>query len=323
MARYTWLGWYQLAVWLSIAALAASYVEVVEEGLSLAALAVYGLTAALTGLWMVDYWRYAEAEWGDFQPHSATLALVWPFLYALAFMALESASLLGVGGLQLAVVAGAMVALAVVAYVVRREIPPITSGDVVGDIKAGTKTLPLALAMGVPFAFLFFALLEGLRMWDRGARVAGTITIFSAVALPFLLPYVGGSVATDALSMQLGLVEVLLWPGAIGWEELVSRFMLPHVGFAANYMFVVFHAPSRTAELLFAAPAVLGAISMATRWVTDVFRERRSLVAAITAHAVYNGMVGWLYGMFLWPAFTILSIAVLAYAYITRPRGWA
>jgi len=208
--------------------------------------------------------------------------------------------------------------LGLMAYLARNELPPITSGDIVGDLKAGTRTLPLALLLGLPLAWIFAALYEGFRMLARGARIAGAITALSVFTVFFGL---GPAMAVEHLKMQYGLVEVLAWPGIIGWEELISRFVLPLVGFSANYMFVVLHAPSRTAVLLFLAPAVLAAISMSTRWITDVFRERRSVAATISAHAVYNGMLGWLYGLFLFPLFMLLTLAILGYAYITRPRS--
>jgi len=316
---YTWIGWYHLAVWISVALLIASFLPYMLTGLSIVALAVYGLAAVMTGLWIIDYWKYAEAEWGDFQPRSVILSTVWPFLYALAYMSLTAASLFGAGSLQLAIVAAALVALALMAYLALNELPPITSGDVIGDLKAGTRTLPLALLAGLPLVWIFIALYEGFRMVVRGARIAGAITIISALMAPFALLFMN-VIPNDALKMKYGLVEVLAWPGIIGWEELTSRFMLPLIGFAGNYMFVVLHAPSRTAALLFLAPAILAVISMATRWITDVFRERRSVVATITAHAVYNGMLSWLYGLFLFPLFMLLTLAVLGYAYITRPR---
>jgi len=317
---YTWIGWYHLAVWIAIALLIASYLPYMLTGLSVVALAVYGFAAVMTGLWIIDYWKYAEAEWGDFQPQSVILSTVWPFLYGLAYMSLTAASLFGTGSLQLAVVAAALVALALMAYMARNEVPPITSGDVIGDLKAGTRTLPLALLMGLPLAWIFAALYEGFRMAAKGARIAGAITILSAVMAPFALLFMDVAPGADTLKMQYGLVEVLLWPGIIGWEELTSRFMLPLIGYAGNYMFVVLHAPSRTAALLFLAPAILAVISMGARWITDVFRERRSIVATIAAHAVYNGMIGWLYGLFLFPLFMILTLIILGYAYITRPR---
>jgi len=319
-AQYTWLGWYHLAVWIAIALLIASYLPYMLTGLSVYALAIFGFAAVMTGLWIIDYWRYAEAEWGDFQPRSVVLSTVWPFLYALAYMSLTAASLFGMGSLQLAVVAAALVALALMAYLARNEMPPITSGDVIGDLKAGTRTLPLALLAGLPLVWIFLALYEGFRMVAKGARIAGAITILSAVMAPFALAFMS-VMPSEHLKMQYGLVEVLLWPGIIGWEELTSRFVLPVIGYAGNYMFVVLHAPSRTAALLFLAPAILAVISMAARWITDVFRERRSIVATITSHAVYNGMIGWLYGLFLSPLFMLLSLAVLGYAYITRPRS--
>jgi len=274
----------------------------------------------LTGLWIIDYWRYAEAEWGDFQPRSVVLSAMWPFLYGLAFLSLEAASIFGMGALQLAIVAAALVALALMAYLARNELPPITSGDIIGDLKAGTRTLPLALVLGLPLMWIFAALYEGFRMVVKGARIAGAITILSALMAPFALLFMS-TVPSEHLKMQYGLVEVLAWPGIIGWEELISRFMLPLVGFSANYMFVTLHAPSRTAGALFLAPAILAVISMGARWITDAFREKRSIVATIAAHAVYNGMIGWLYGLFLFPLFMLLTLVVLGYAYITRPRG--
>jgi len=320
MSQYTWIGWYHLAVWIAVALLIASYLPYMLSGAGLIALAVFGFAAVLTGLWIIDYWKYAEAEWGDFQPRSVVLSTAWPFLYGLAFLSLEATSIFGMGALQLAVVAAALVALAFTAYMVKSELPPITSGDVIGDLKAGTKTLPLALLVGLPLAWIFVAVYEGFRMVVRGARIAGAITILSALMAPFALMAMA-VVPGEHLQMQFGLVEVLAWPGIIAWEELTSRFMLPIVGFAGNYMFVVLHAPSRTAAALFLAPAILAVISMGARWITDVFRERRSVVAAISAHAVYNGMVSWLYGLFLFPLFMLLTLSVLGYAYITRPRS--
>jgi len=319
---YTWIGWYHLAVWVAVALLIASFLPYMLMGLSIIVLAIYGFVAVMTGLWIIDYWRYAEAEWSDFQPQSVILSTVWPLLYGLAYMSLTAASLFGMGSLQLAIVAAALVALALMAYLARNELPPVTSGDVIGDLKAGTRTLPLALLLGLPLVWIFAALYEGFRMVVRGARIAGAITILSALMAPFALLFMNMNVIpNDTLKMQYGLVEVLAWPGIIGWEELTSRFMLPLIGFAGNYMFVVLHAPSRTAALLFLAPAILAVISMGARWITDVFRERRSVVATITAHAIYNGMLSWLYGLFLFPLFMLLTLAILGYAYITRPKS--
>jgi len=312
---YKWTAYYHLAVWISVALLFAFvspqlfYYQVDSTPIFLA--------AVLTSMWLWNYWRYAEVEWGDFQPRSVALALAWPLLFGLAFISLEAAALFDMGVFQLAVVAAVIVSLAFVAYMAKNELPPITSGDVIGDLKAGTRTLPLALLLGLPLGWIFAALYEGFRMITYRARIAGAITIVS-VLMSFLGP---APLSLGYLELQFGLVEVLAWPGIIAWEELVSRFMLPLVGLSANYMFVALHAPSRTAALLFLAPAVLAVISMATRWITDVFRERRSVVATISAHAVYNGMLGWLFGLFMWPTFMLITLAVLAYAYITRPRG--
>jgi hypothetical protein len=109
-------------------------------------------------------------------------------------------------------------------------------------------------------------------------------------------------------------LEILLWPGIIGWEELISRFLLPIVGPVANYMFVALHAPSRWAEALFFAPAILSAISFGTRWITEVF-SRRGLVGAIAAHAAYNAGVGWLFSLLESPLNGVLLLATLISAW--------
>jgi hypothetical protein len=128
-----------------------------------------------------------------------------------------------------------------------------------------------------------------------------------------------GALGHNTFTGQFGLVDILMWPGVIGYEELISRFALDAVGPLANYMFVVLHAPSRLIQAFVAAPAVLTVISMGTRWITDVYR-RNGLVGSITAHAVYNTMVAWLFGTILFPLLWVPLLLILIYAYITRPR---
>ncbi len=274
------------------------------------AAALYLMSGVLVAAFIIDYMKYAIREWQDFTPQSFALAALFPFAYAVMYMSLMAGS-----GVNLVIWASAAVSAALIFYALRAG-APLTSGDVIGDLKAGTKTWPLALAVGFPLGWLFAAGYEAYRMIKNGAKVAGA-TVFLSIALAFIFPVF--SITSNSLKLQFGILDVLLWPGAIAWEELTTRFLLPVVGPTANYMFVVLHAPSRWLGTLFLAPAILAVISLGTRWLTDVFR-RHGLLGSISAHAVYNGQIMWLWSLFIATWSQIAAFIILAWAYFTRPK---
>ena len=286
------------------------------------------ISGIMVTVFLWDYMRYAIAEWGDFAPRGASAMVLYTLAYTVMYTSLMAAALFGGSAgtvINLAVWAAFLSSAVLVALAIRGGELNVTSGDIKLDLMAGTKTLPLALAVGLPYGWLMVAAYEGYRMVAAGARLAGLSVAVSILSLFFLPPRLldlHGALAVSPLYPLLAEytgVEILAWPGIIAWEELTSRFALPAVGPVANYMFVALHAPSRWVfALLLApllAPAILAVISMATRWVTDVYR-RHGLVGAIAAHAVYNGMIGWLYGAFYFPLLTALTLGILAHAYI-------
>jgi hypothetical protein len=257
-------------------------------------------------------------EWGYYTPQSWALSLFFPFAYIMMYMSLTAAAVAGVGGFNLAVWASAAAAAALVFYAARNGAPFVGETPVRDVIAGAGKIAPLAIAMGVPLAWLFFAFYEARRMIERGAGAAGYIVfIAAALGLIWWLPYA----AVDAAHLRMAL-EILLWPGVIGWEELISRFLLPIVGPVANYMFVALHAPSRWVEALFFAPAILAVISYGTRWITEVF-SRHGLVGAIAAHAAYNAGVGWLFSLLESPLNGVLLLATLISARAAISRASA
>jgi hypothetical protein len=303
-------------------ALALMLVDAAITGLAgpeaLPAAGIVVLSGLLTAGFLYGYMRYALEEWGDFAAQSWQLAAAFPLAYAMAYTAVTSLSLAGIGAVSLAVWAAFAASAGLVLYAVRHVPPHLSSGAPLDDIVAGARLLTLAIAAGIPLAWLLLAAYEMLRMLSRRAYLAGLSVLASIASIPLLLA-VPASVARGALGLQLSGLEILLWPGIIGWEELISRFLLPAVGPLANYTFVALHAPSRWLAALTLAPAVLAVISMATRWVTDVYR-RHGLIGAISAHAVYNGMIGWLLGMVYFPLLTAATLAVLIFAYARARR---
>ena len=305
-ASLFWLPWPQYAHYLETAAWIA-------------------ISGVMVAAFVWDYMRYAIVEWGDFTPQGAGLMVLFTLAYALMYASLVSLALFLAGGLNLAVWAAFIASAALALYLMRGAPLHVTSGAPLLDIMAGARLLPLALAVGLPLAWIFIAGYEAARMVSRGARVAGGIALASIALALLLYPLplsVHGAAALGLAPMQFSGVEVLAWPGIIAWEELTSRFLLPAVGPVANYMFVALHAPTRWLALLVAAPAILAVISMATRWTTDVYR-RHGLIGAISAHSVYNGMIPWIMALIYFPALTAATLAVLAYAYIRHARASA
>ena len=276
------------------------------------------LSGVLTAAFVWGYMTYAVAEYGEFAPQGAALAAFFVLAYAVMYMSIMSMSILGAGGLNLAVWAAVLASAAVMLYTLRRAPLHVTSGNPTLDIAAGVKTLPLALAVGFPLGWIILALYEAGRMFMRRAYMAAASVVVSILLLPLALMLAAATTSSFIISVfgaQATGVEVLAWPGVIAWEELTSRFMLPAVGPLANYMFVVLHAPSRWLLALFLAPAILAVISMGTRWITDIYK-RHGLIGAVAGHAVYNGMLGWLAGLIYFPILTIATFVVLAIAYI-------
>jgi len=281
------------------------------------------LSGLLTTAFVYGYMVYALHEWGDFVPQGAGLMTLYIFAYTMMYMSLMSLALAGQGALNLAVWAAFVASAALMIYILRGVPLYITSGNPIEDLKGGVRILPLALAVGFPLGWAVAAAYEAYRMYRRGATLAAASAVASLIAAFTIYPlYATTRGSQAALTLQYAGVEVLLWPGIIGWEELTSRFMLPAVGPVANYMFVVFHAPSRLFDLLFVAPAVLAVISMGTRWVTDIYR-RHGLLGAVTAHAVYNGMILWIDALFYFPLLTLITIALLVYVYIHANKSRA
>jgi hypothetical protein len=281
----------------------------------------------LTAAFVYDYINYAVVEFGDFAPQSWQYSILFLLSYVMMFFALAAGSQ---GLPNFLAYISLFLAAAVVLYTSRNIPLRITSGDIIGDIKAGTSTFTLGLIVGIPIGFIFLVPYEAYRMWQRGARIAAVsalLSILFAIFMPSMnilssfmsINLIQSMSLGHTFTGQFGLVDILTWPGVIGYEELISRFALDAVGPLANYMFVVLHAPSRLIEALTAAPAVLTIISMGTRWITDVYR-RHGLVGSITAHAVYNTMVAWLLGTILFPLLWIPLLLILIYAYITRPK---
>lgn len=179
----------------------------------------------------------------------------------------------------------------------------------------------MGAAVGAPVVNLAVAGYEAYRIFARSqaagyAAVLGLVLSAFAPALQPAGSYSGGHI------LQMWIFDVALWPGLITWEELISRAALPAFGWAANYLFVVLHVPKLVAYAIaegapymaLAAPLILSIISIATRWITEIY-ERHGLVAAITAHSLYNGLVGWAYYIGTWDVFFI-SAAVTAAWYI-------
>ena len=289
------------------------------------ALLVSGL---LTAMFVYDYMTYAVEEYKEFAPQGVGLSVLFTLSYAIMYMSLMALGLFGSGAINLAVWASVMISAALMLYVMKNVPLHITSGNPVLDVAAGVKTLPLALLIGLPLAWIFAAFYEALRMFARRAFMAGISVMASIFLAPLALLFLStADVPASAFvisvfapllntkALQFTGVEVLAWPGIIGWEELSARFMLPAVGPLANYMFVVLHAPSRWLMALFFAPAILAVISMGTRWLTDVYK-RHGLIGSIAAHSVYNGMLGWLIGLIYFPLLTLVTLIVLAIAYI-------
>jgi len=284
----------------------------------------------ITAAFVYDYINYAVVEFGDFAPQSWQYSILFLLSYVMMFFALAAGS---EGLPNFLAYISLFLAAAVVLYTSRNIPLRITSGDIIGDIRAGTSTFTLGLAVGIPIGFIFIVPYEAYRMWKRGARIAAASALLSllfAIFTPSMdilssLMSINLIQSMSLLSLghsftgQFGLVDILTWPGVIGYEELISRFALDAVGPLANYMFVVLHAPSRLIDALAAAPAVLTIISMGTRWITDVYRNH-GLVGSITAHTVYNTMVAWLLGTLLFPLLWIPLLLILIYAYITRPK---
>ncbi|MFZ8808748.1 MAG: hypothetical protein ACO2PN_11680 [Pyrobaculum sp.] len=285
---------------------------------------IYLVSGILVTLFIYDYMRYSINEWGEFAPQGTALTVFFVLSYAIMYMSLMSLSIFGAGALNLAIWASVMVAAVLILYVLRNVPFHITGTDPVTDTAAGVKTLPLALVVGIPLGWIFLAIYEGARMIARGARIAGA-TVFMSLMLPFiiiaLIPHLNVETSVFTISvfspfvMQYAGIEVLAWPGIIAWEELTSRFMLPAVGPLANYMFVVLHAPSRWIYVPLLAPLILAVISMGTRWLTDLYKKH-GLIGAISGHAVYNGMIGWLIALIFLPWLTIATFIVMMLAYI-------
>ena len=303
---------------------------------------IIGVAVLISGImvaaFIYDYMKYAVAEWGEFTPQGVGIMLLFTLSYAIIYMSLMALAVVGDGDVNMVVWASVMISAAVMLYMLKNTDFHLTSGNIKADVMAGARTLPLALIVGLPLGWMLAALYEAIRMMRRGAYIAGGVVMLSIFGLPFmmfmsLMPSDALAGAQNALyisvfypllsatqhhltSMQLTGVEVLTWPGIIGWEELTARFLLPAVGPLANYMFVVLHAPTRWMMALFLAPAILAVISMGTRWITEVYK-RHGLIGSIAAHSVYNGMLSWLEGLILFPVLTLVTLIVLGYAYIS------
>jgi hypothetical protein len=284
---------------------------------------VYLVSGVLVALFIYDYMNYAVREWGEFAPQGAALATFFVLSYAVMYMSLMALSIFGAGALNLAVWASVMASAALIIYMLRHVPLHIIGTTPTTDVVAGTKMLPLALAVGFPLGWLILALYEAGRMIMRGAKIAGVVVIASLI-MPIILlaaPLGASAFAITVFapllsgSMQYTGIEVLVWPGIIAWEELTTRFLLPAVGPLANYMFVVLHAPSRWIYATIFAPLILAVISMGTRWLTELYKKH-GLIGAIAGHATYNGMIGWLVGLIYFPWLTIATIIVLVIAYI-------
>jgi len=206
----------------------------------------YLISGILVSLFIYDYMKYAVREWGEFAPQGASLAAFFVLAYAIMYMSLMALSLFGAGGLNLAVWASVMISAALMIYIMRHVPLHIVGTDPLTDAAAGVKTLPLALLVGFPLGWLIAAIYEAARMVARGAKIAG-ITVFVSLFLPFILLGLLMHVDTSAFvisvfapfllnagAMQFTGIEVLAWPGIIGWEELTSRFMLPGRGAAGQ-----------------------------------------------------------------------------------------
>ena len=279
------------------------------------AAAVLLLSGALATAFAWGYMTYAIREWGDFTPQGAGLMVLYVFAYAMMYTSIMSIALTGAGGLSLAVWGAFIASAALMVYILRGVPLYITSGNPIEDLKSGVKTLPLALVVGIPMGWAVVAAYEAYRMYSHGARLAAATAVASLIFSFTLYPISVVTHASQVLALQYAGVEVLFWPGITGWEELTSRFMLPAVGPIANYMFVVFHIPSRLFDVLFMTPAVLAVISMGTRWVTDIYRKH-GLIGAIAGHAVYNGMVFWIDALIYFPLLTLITLTLLVYVYI-------
>ena len=278
--------------------------------------AVLLISGALATAFAWGYMTYSLREWGDFAPQGAGLMVLYVFAYAMMYTSLMAIALTRAGAVSLAVWGAFIASAALMLYILRGVPLYITSGNPIEDLKGGVRMLPLALIVGIPMGWAAVAAYEAYRMYSRGARLAAASVVASLIFGFTLYPlYAVTHASQAALALQYAGVEILFWPGITGWEELTSRFMLPAVGPIANYMFVVFHIPSRLFDIMFLTPAVLAVISMGTRWLTDIYR-RHGLVGAITGHAVYNGMIFWIDALIFFPLLTFVTMAILVYVYI-------
>lgn len=315
--------YYQTAVAISLAVfLVTSYTAWEALGSSALEYATWYLVSGLfTAAFIYSYWRYAVDEW-RYTPQSVVLVAFYPLAYTIMYMSIMAISMIGGSGINLAVWASALVSAAMIFYALKAG-APLTSGKPWRDVLIGAReAAPLALVIGIPLAWLVIAFYEAERMQKSAPAASVVVWLSTALGVITLL----GAAETKALIMQLGVLELFLWPGLISWEELVSRFLLPVVGPLANYMFVVLHAPSRWVEALFFTPAILAVISMATRVVTTAF-EKGGLIAAISAHTVYNAGVGWLYSIIESPAAGVLLLIILILVWVgvryeRGSRGW-
>jgi hypothetical protein len=274
------------------------------------------LSGALATAFAWGYMTYALREWGDFVPQGAGLMVLYVFAYAMMYTSLMSIVLTRAGAVSLAVWGAFIASAALMIYILRGVPLHITSGNPIEDLKAGTRTLPLALVVGIPMGWAVVAAYEAYRMYNHGAKLAAASVVASLIFGFTLYPIFAVTHGSQAaLALQYSGVEILFWPGITGWEELTSRFMLPAVGPIANYMFVVFHIPSRLFDVMFWTPAVMAVISMGTRWITDIYR-RHGLIGAIAGHSVYNGMVLWIDALIYFPLLTLVTMVLLVYVYI-------
>jgi hypothetical protein len=274
------------------------------------------ISGALATAFAWGYMTYSLREWGDFAPQGAGLMVLYVFAYTMMYTSLMAIALTRAGAVSLAVWGAFIASAALMLYILRGVPLYITSGNPIEDLKGGVRTLPLALIVGIPMGWAAVAAYEAYKMYSHGARLAAASVVASLIFGFTLYPiYATTHGSQAALTLQYAGVEILFWPGITGWEELTSRFMLPAVGPIANYMFVVFHTPSRLFDIMFLTPAVLAVISMVTRWITDIYR-RHGLVGAITGHAVYNGMIFWVDALIFFPLLTFVTMAILVYVYI-------
>lgn len=256
--------------------------------------------AAVLSAFILGYVQYAEKEWAKWP------ATAWTPLAALLYFMLFS-SLVVNFAVQIAVAA----AVITVAALTRGVTLWGPGGPIRSVIRAG-RIAPWGLLVGSPLV-LFVAGYELYRMYRQAPLAA--LAAVAGLALAAYAPPPQGAVALDA---KMWMADVALWPGLIAWEEAISRAALPLFGWAANYLFVVLHAPKFIAYSIIDpaaplyAPLALAVISFVTRKVTELYEEG-GLVAAITAHALYNGLVGWLYYWGYWDVFLISSVVTIVW----------